>query len=121
MKPDLDEAEYPEETYPDVWQPLDETNDQENTEAEGEVGEVVPLVDGKAMCLRCNKTFKTLSIAKAHFHNVHLLPQNAKCQICGKMFKNKNFRREHSMRVHKVSPSMLMKAVKIIPKVEADE
>lgn len=102
IKPD------PEETY-------------DNTDEE-EAGEIVPLADGKAMCVRCNKTLSSLSKANRHFNNIHMPPQNVKCTLCGQVFKNKEARYHHSKKVHGVTVSMLKKAVKAKPvKVEADE
>lgn len=100
----------------------DETFNQDNTEEEEEAGEIVPLANGKAVCLRCNKTLSRLNNAKAHFNNVHRPPVNVKCTLCGLIFKNNTARAYHTKKVHGVTLSMIKKAVKVpLMKVEADE
>ena len=109
IKPDPDKIENPEE-------PNDYTGEEEVA------GEIVPLADGKVLCVICNKTLSKMSNAVRHFNNAHRPPQNVKCLICGKIFKSNDARGAHSKNAHGVTVSMLKKAKKVPPvKVEADE
>jgi len=65
-----------------------------------------PLENGKAICLKCNKTFASLTNASRHFNSIHMTLKNAmkfKCEICGSQFHVLDYLKMHLYRKHKIN------------------
>ena len=73
--------------------------------------------NGRVICLKCNKSLKTMNIAKSHYMEQHLTDKSEKkfqCEVCKQEFAIRRYLADHMTKHHGISRKMMK--TRITPK-----